>query len=141
MPRFINLLIMSESMAKIISMSLSLELLNEIDQLQKELGFSGRSEVIRAGVRMLIADNREKGKLSGKLDSVLLVIHDQPADDIVSKLKHRFEDIIKTQVHSHLKGDKCLEIFTLDGESNRIKELTKQFQTSRKIEYMKLIVA
>jgi CopG family nickel-responsive transcriptional regulator len=45
-------------MAKIISMSLTSELLDEIDTLQGELGFSGRSEVIRAGIRMLLADSR-----------------------------------------------------------------------------------
>jgi len=128
-------------MVKIISMSLSEDLLAEMDRVQKELGFSGRSEVIRAGVRMFLADNREKEKLAGKLDSILMVIHNQKAEDAVTKIKHSFEDIIKTQIHSHLKGDKCLEIFTLDGDARRIKELVKLLQASRKMDYVKLIVA
>lgn len=45
----------------VISVSLSSKLLNEIDNLKEEMGFSGRSEVIRASTRMLIADNRERG--------------------------------------------------------------------------------
>ena len=44
----------------IVSVSLSEKLLEEIDSIEKEIGFSGRSDVIRASARMLIADNREK---------------------------------------------------------------------------------
>jgi CopG family nickel-responsive transcriptional regulator len=128
-------------MARIISMSLGQELLDEMDRVRRELGFSGRSEVIRAGVRMLIADSREKEKLRGKLNSILLVIHSQGAEGTVTQIKHRFEDIIKTQVHSHLRGDKCLEIFTLDGDARRLKDLVKSLQVSRKMDYVKLIVA
>lgn len=128
-------------MAKIISISLNEDILEEIDRIQKELGFSGRSEVIRAGVRMLIADNKEREKLVGKLNSILLLIHDQKAEDIVTKIKHEFEDITKTQIHSHLKDDRCLEIFILEGNADRIKRFVKLFQTSRKMVYVKLIVA
>jgi len=127
-------------MAKIISISLNEEILKEIDKIQKELGFSGRSEVIRAGVRMLIADSKEKERLYGRMNSILLLIHNQKAEDTVTEIKHKFEDITKTQIHSHLKEDKCLEIFILDGEADKTKELVKLFQTSGKMEYIKLII-
>ena len=107
-------------MAKIISVSLSEKLLQEIDQLKEETGFSGRSDVIRASTRMLIADN-------------------QKSEDKVTEIKHDFEDIIETQIHTHLKEDKCLELFILEGDADRMNTLTKMFQTTRKIEYVKLI--
>jgi CopG family transcriptional regulator, nickel-responsive regulator len=138
---FINMLLIFVPMAKIISMSLTENLLQEIDHMRSELGFSGRSEVIRAGMRMLIADNREKQKLSGKLDCILLVIHNQNAEDIITEIKHRFEDIIKTQIHSHLEHAKCLEIFTLNGDAVKIKDFVKKLQVNRKMDYVKLIVA
>ncbi|RLI90470.1 MAG: nickel-responsive regulator 1 [Candidatus Altiarchaeales archaeon] len=125
----------------IISISLSDKLLEETDRIQKELGFSGRSEVIRAGARMLIADSREKEKLVGRINSILLLIHNQKVEDIVTEIKHRFEDITKTQIHSHLRENKCLEVFVLDGDAKRIKEITRLFQASGKMEYVKLIVA
>jgi len=83
----------------IISVSLNDTILQEIDRIQHEHGYSGRSEVIRAG-----------------------------------------EDVTTTQIHSHLKNNKCLEIFVLEGESDRIKEMLKQFQTNRKMDLAKLIV-
>ncbi len=125
----------------IISISLNDKLLTEIDQLQKELGFSGRSEVIRAGARMLLADNKDKEKLDGWLNSVLLLIHSQKVEDTVTAIKHEFEDIISTQIHNHLREDKCIEVFILEGDAARINDLVRLFQTTRKMDYVKLIVA
>lgn len=125
----------------IVSISLNEGILDEIDKLQNELGFSGRSEVVRAGVRMLLADSRDKAVLEGKLNSVLLLIHSQKVEDTVTEVKHEFEDIISTQIHNHLREDKCLEVFILEGDAARIKQLVRQFQTSRKMDYVKLIVA
>jgi CopG family nickel-responsive transcriptional regulator len=125
----------------IISVSVNDGLLEELDKLQRELGFSGRSEVIRAGARMLIADSREKEQLEGTLNAVLLLIHLQKAEDMVTEIKHDFEDIISTQIHNHLREDKCLEIFILEGDAARIKELVRAFQASGKMDYVKLIVA
>ena len=46
-------------------MSLDDELLKNIDDVQKELGFSGRSETIRAALKMLIEDRKSKKTLKG----------------------------------------------------------------------------
>lgn len=124
----------------IVSVSLNEKLLEEIDNIRDEIGFSGRSEVIRASARMLIADNKEKENLDGEINSILVLIHGQEVEDRVTEIKHDFEDIINTQIHSHLKENKCMEIFILDGMSDRIKELWKMFQKSRKIDYINLIV-
>ncbi len=124
----------------IISISLNEKILEEMDRIQKEFGFSGRSELIRSAVRMLILDNKEKEKLSGKINSTLLLIHSQRAEDALTEIKHKFEDIAKTQIHSHLRENKCLEIFILEGNADRIKEMVRLLQTSRKMDYVKLIV-
>ena len=125
----------------IISISLTDEILNEIDKFQQELGFSGRSEVMRAGARMLLADNKEKGNLEGWLNSVLLLIHAQKVEGSVTEIKHKYEDIISTQIHNHLREDKCLEVFILEGDAGRIKQLVSLFRASGKMDYVKLIVA
>jgi CopG family nickel-responsive transcriptional regulator len=45
---------------------------------------------------------------------VLLLIHAQHVEDAVTAIKHEFEDIIHTQIHNHLREDKCLEVFILE---------------------------
>lgn len=123
----------------IISISLNEKLLKEIDDLKDELGFSGRSEVIRTSTRMLIADNQKNKNLQGSINSILILIHNQKAEDKVTEIKHDFEDIINTQIHSHLKDEKCLEIFIMEGDAQRMNTLKKLFLTSRKMDYVKLI--
>ena len=54
----------------IVSISLNEKLLEEIDKLKDEIGYSGRSDVIRASARMLISDNKEKEDLNGDINSV-----------------------------------------------------------------------
>ncbi len=122
----------------IISISLSDKLLQEIDDFKDEIGYSGRSDVIRASTRMLISDNLEKKNLEGDIDAILILIHPQKVEDKVTEIKHDFEDIIKTQIHSHIKDDKCLEIFIMEGDAKRMNMLTEMFQISGKMEYVKL---
>lgn len=127
-------------MSKIVSISMSEELLDGIDRIQRELGFSGRSEVVRAGIRMLMAESRERKRFTGNINSILLLVHAQKVEDTVTEIKHEFEEVVSTHVHHHLKEDKCLEIFILSGDARRIKRLVEMFQTTGKMEYIKLIV-
>ncbi len=125
----------------IVSVSLNQRILQRIDAVQEEMGFSGRSEAIRAAIRMLIADKKEKDDLSGVIDATLLVIHDEKSSQWVSNIRHDFQDLIKTQVHNHLENEKCLEIFVVNGDAERIKKMTRSFQTHKNLDYVKLIVS
>jgi CopG family nickel-responsive transcriptional regulator len=125
----------------IVSISLNDTVLKEIDRIQNTFGYSGRSEVIRAGVRLLISESKEIDKIMGNINSILLLVHSQEMEDVVTEIKHKFEDITNTQIHSHLRENNCLEVFVLEGNADRIKEMVRLFQTNRKIEYAKLIVA
>ena len=127
-------------MSRIISVSLSESLLEEVSRIQREMGFSGRSEVIRAGLRRLIAEHRKLERMRGRINSILLVVHEREDEDIVNRIKHEFDDIINTQLHSHLKRNKCLEIFILDGDAERTREIVECFETCGKMEYVNLIV-
>jgi len=137
---FINKLIIFTGMP-IISASLNQKLLKEMGAMQREVGFSGRSEIIRAGLRLLITEQREKAKLKGKVDGVLLIIHEDKYSQEVSNIRHHYSDIIQTQVHNHLENNKCLEIFVLKGDATVVKKVSDEFQTNRKIDFVKLIVS
>jgi CopG family nickel-responsive transcriptional regulator len=125
----------------IVSISLNQTILDELDNLQHTMGFSGRSETIRAAVRMLVAENRQNNDLKGKIDATVMVIHDERYSDRVSKIWHDYQDLIKTQVHNHLENHKCLEIFVVKGEAKRIKRMVDDFQINKNLDYVKLIVS
>ena len=123
----------------IVSISINDEMLDDIDKLMKELGFSGRSELVRAGIRSLISEEKERQDLLGLLHALLLVIHDEESEQEVTSTKHTFDELINTHIHSKIENNKCLEIFLLKGEADKIKNMTKEFQTNKKMERVKLI--
>jgi CopG family nickel-responsive transcriptional regulator len=125
----------------IVSISLNQKILDEIDTLQAEMGFSGRSEAIRAAIRMFIADKKDKDHLVGVIDATLFVIHDEKHTALVSKIRHDFPQLIKTQIHNHLENQKCLEIFVIKGDAEKIRKMTNTFQTNKNLDFVKLVVS
>ena len=123
----------------IISMSVDEELLKEIDSLQKEQKYKGRSEVLRTALRMLVEDHKQRNNYEGEIDAILIAIHQE--ENLVNKIKHSFQSIIKTQLHSHLKNHKCMELFILNGEAKKIHSFKEELQKSNKIEHVKLIIS
>ncbi len=124
----------------IVSFSINDDMLKELDEIQRDLGFTGRSEVIRSAVRMLSADLKEKQNLTGHLNCIGLVTHDEDTEDIVTKAKHRFDKIIETHIHSKLGSNRCLEILVLKGDARDVRELIRIFQTSKRVDQVKLVL-
>jgi len=124
----------------IISASLNNETLQELDRIQKTMGFSGRSEAIRAAIRVLAAESKEKEKLSGRVRGILLLIHEHEAESLVTQVKHVFLDIIHTQLHNRFEEGKCLELFLIEGDADRVKEMTIAFQRADSIEFVRLLI-
>ena len=123
----------------IISISLNDEILSEIDKLQKSMGFSGRSEIIRAGLRTLISEEKQRSNLSGLIHAILMVVHDEESEQIVTGIKHNHEDLIGTHLHSKIDGNKCMELFLLRGEAEKVDVMTRDFQINRKMDHVKLV--
>ena len=123
----------------IVSISLNDEILKELDNLQGSMGFTGRSEIIRAGIRTFVQEEKQKRDLKGKQNAVLIVVHEDEYDAQVAKIKHNYEDLIRTHLHNKLDGERCMEMFFLDGDSKNIQAITKGFQTDRKMDTVKLV--
>ncbi|MGE5705883.1 MAG: CopG family ribbon-helix-helix protein, partial [Nitrososphaerales archaeon] len=68
----------------IVSISLNDDIINDINKLQKDLGFSGRSEIVRAGLRSILAEQKQRESLHGELSALLLIIHQERDDDQVT---------------------------------------------------------
>ena len=127
-----------EKKHKIISMSLTDDFLAELDNITKEIGFSGRSETIRAGIKTLREEQRQRSKLKGKINATLSVVHYHAKN--IGRLAHDYQDIITSHLHNHLDNDKCLDIFILKGNSELIRNIVDSFQKHKGIGQVKLIV-
>ena len=123
----------------IVSISLNDEILSELDKLQTSMGFSGRSEAIRAGIRSFVSEEKQKADLEGNIHAILLVVHNDEFDHVVSGITHNFEDLITTHLHSKIEKEKCMELFLIDGDAEKVSTMTKDFQTNKNMDTVKLV--
>ena len=123
----------------IVSISLNNDMIKELDKLQGAMGFTGRSEIIRAGIRTFVQEEKQKRDLKGKQNAVLIVVHADEFDDQVARIKHDYEDLIRTHLHNKTDGDRCMEMFFLEGDSKNIQSVTNGFLIDKKMDTVKLV--
>ena len=123
----------------VVSLSFPESMLKEMDEIQKNSGFTGRSELVRAAIRMLLEDSREKATAAGDMNGLLIVTHDEEEEAPVTKLKHQYEDIITTHVHNKTKTSMCIEVFVVQGDAKKINAMSKSFQAEDKMKSSKFI--
>jgi CopG family nickel-responsive transcriptional regulator len=124
----------------IVSLSFPDQMIKEMDQIQKSGGFAGRSELVRAAIRLLFEDSREKNTLSGHMNAIIVVTHDESNEAPITKLKHEFEDIVKTHIHNKISQNNCVELFLLEGDARMISSMTREFQKEDKLKSVKLVM-
>ena len=124
----------------IVSLSFPPSMINEMDQIQRTGGFAGRSELVRAAVRLLIEDSKEKDTLSGHMNAIVLVTHDESDEAPVTRLKHEFKEIVRTHIHNKISKNNCVELFLLEGEGKKIGSMVREFQKEDKLKSVKLLI-
>jgi CopG family transcriptional regulator, nickel-responsive regulator len=123
----------------IVSISLSKDLLDDLNKLRKRLGFTGRSEIIRASVRTMLWEENKKEDLIGDIHALFLVTHDEKSDDEINNMRNTYDKLITTHLHNKIDRDRCLEIFVLKGYATQIRGMNKLFQFNKKMDNVKLI--
>ena len=123
----------------IVSISLNDEILKQIDNLQSTMGFSGRSDAIRAGIRSFVSEEKQNSNLSGNIHAILLVVHNDEFDQLVSGITHNFEDLITTHLHSKIDKEKCMELFVIDGDAEQVTTMTQDFHRNKNMDTVKLV--
>ena len=123
----------------VVSISLNKQMIGEIDRLQGTMGFSGRSETIRAGIRSIAAEQKQTSEMTGSVHAILLALHHDKFDGVVAGLREGFEDMITMHLHSKIKGDKCMDLFVVAGDAQRVSDITKRFRTNDNMDTVKLV--
>ncbi len=123
----------------IISISLTDKNVEDLERLQRELGFTGRSEAIRAAMRTLIAESSERRSMVGQVDGVLIMVNDACASGQIHDLYHENHLLIKSHVHNHLGNHKCMNMMVLSGDAARINVLLDDIYRLEGVAYIKFI--
>ena len=135
----VYIIAINQNLVPIVSVSLNDDIVSEMDKLKRDLGFSGRSEIMRAGIRQLAAEEKDRMNLAGNIYALLVAVHDEKSDVEVTEMGHDFDKIIGTHIHNKIDREKCLEIFLLKGEAREVTEMAKKFRTNRKMDQVRLV--
>jgi CopG family transcriptional regulator, nickel-responsive regulator len=100
----------------VISASMPDSLVDKLDTLIEDYGYSGRSEAIREGVRRLLQEFNDQTLEGQHAICVITTMfdHDSGAEARLSKLRHANQNLVTSNVHSHVR-DNCLELFVIEG--------------------------
>ncbi len=123
----------------VVSISLDEEHIKLLDRLLKSNGLSGRSEAMRLALRSAEAEVRSREGMTGEVEGVLVVVHKGHNEPKLDALKHTYQDVVTTQIHSHLKDQKCLEVFIVRGDSSTVKGMLRALQADERIDYVKFV--
>lgn len=123
----------------IVSVSLTEKNIEVLDRMQSAFGLSGRSEAVRACLRTAEDDVRDREGLTGHVEGVLIVVHESHRDTNLDDIRHTFQGTITTQIHTHLKNEKCLEVFIINGSSDVVKDMISRFRGRDELDYVKFV--
>jgi len=123
----------------IVSISLSEDNIKALDKVQRAHGLSGRSEAMRVCLRSAEAEVRDRESLKGEVEGVLIVVHGSHGAPDLGDISHSYQQVVATQIHSHLRNHKCLEVFIVRGPSLPVQDMIASFQKDDQIDYVKFV--
>jgi len=124
----------------ITSISLSPNLLHKLDDIKDEKGYSSRSEVIRDAIRVYLSEFEMSKFEKGNLTATITAIYQKNGphlDDLLLHLRHEYDDIVEGNLHIHIGGDNCAEIFVTEGNAERVSGFIGKIRAIRGMEQVK----
>jgi CopG family nickel-responsive transcriptional regulator len=135
----VNKLTCGSDRVVVISISLNEQNVKDLDSIQKDLGFSGRSEAVRTALRTLVAERNERKKMVGRVDGALIVVTEKGSSESIDEIYHKNQDMIKTHIHNHVGGDRCMNLLMMEGDANRVNKILDQLERLEGVSYLKFI--
>jgi len=123
----------------IVSISLSDEALESLDEIGKAYGLKGRSEAVRRSIGAAVNEMQDLKDLKGQVEGVLIIVKRDHADPWMSMIQAKHEAEIKTQLHSHLKDHKCLEVMVISSEGERLSSMIREIHAAGKADYVRFV--
>lgn len=106
---------------EIISISLDEEMLKELNAVQVKFGFKSRSKMLRNAVLGMVRDYQVLDALKGHVEAIFVITYKQAEKNHVSDVLHRFENMIRTELHQHNSGI-CVDVLNLGGQAQNVRE-------------------
>ena len=107
----------------VVSLSLTPELLERLDKHVEKSGYSSRSEALRLAIRDSLSQFERHGREKGDVLATVTVISEtmnSVSHVGLLDLRNGYDEIIFGNMHLHIDGGYCIEIFLLKGEAEKV---------------------
>ncbi|MBI5395853.1 MAG: nickel-responsive transcriptional regulator NikR [Verrucomicrobia bacterium] len=124
------------------SVSLSKQLLESLDAMVHEKGYTNRSLAIADMIRdHLVQHHQQRGnqEIAGTI-TLLYDHHKRHLQALLTDIQHDHEDVIISTVHVHLDHDNCMEVLLVRGKAAAIKSIADQLIAAKGVKHGKLTV-
>jgi len=118
----------------VISVSLTSDLLTRLDDFVESSGYSSRSEALRLAIRDILNQNSLRRMEKGIVMSTVTIIsesHQATTHVGLMTLRNDFDELIFGNMHLHIEGGYCIEIFLVKGESKPIMDFISKSKAIR----------
>ncbi len=123
-----------------ISISLPQRLLEDVEQCAETDGFRGRSEVVRAGIDLLLQKRNKENDHTGQSSGTLTVLFDESATGEIAAARHDHQDIVTSLLHSHTTNGRCIEAILLEGEASQLTALANSLRGHPLVDLVELVL-
>lgn len=116
----------------VISVSLTPELLERLDEFVEKSGFSSRSEALRLAVRDSLSQFSLQSRQRGQVMSTVTIISETESASShlgILDLRNGFDNIIFANMHLHIEEGLCIEIFLVKGDSEIVMNFVARSKT------------
>jgi CopG family transcriptional regulator, nickel-responsive regulator len=123
----------------IVSISLNDENVKALDGIQEVFGLSNRSEAVRTAINAATIEAQDMKDMKGLVEGVLIIVKRDHTDPWMSLIQAKHEADIKTQLHSHLKDHKCLEVMVISSDAEKVSTMLKEIHMADKADYVRFV--
>jgi len=121
----------------VVSVSLTSELLERLDEFVDKFGYSSRSEAMRIAIRDSLSQLSLRTWLRGLILSTVTVISETEESKShlgLLDLRNGFDDIIFGNMHLHTEEGYCLEIFLVKGDAEEVMNFVSKAKAIRGVQ-------
>jgi CopG family nickel-responsive transcriptional regulator len=119
------------------------DLLKDLDEIVKTMGYGNRSKAVQDAVRMFVAERKSLQDETEDQAGFIIMLYDHEARGLESALthvQHHFAHVICSSMHIHLSETDCLEAIAVKGKATEVRKLRDQLATRRGVKLFKVMV-
>ena len=120
----------------VISLSLTPELLDRLDDFITKSGYSSRSEAIRLAIRDALSQYALQRLDHGRVMATVTVQSDRERHDHSTNLmalRHEFDENIFSNTHFHIGSAHCIDVFIIRGPLETVLDFIRKTKAIRGI--------